>query len=110
MTPTTPTSWGAFSALVLAAAVGMFGGAAVVADRAEPLAEADATSPLCLDADRTRVAQLIGILERNRPADEPVLERAVSGLNLARLHCVSGWNEVAGELYEWLGQWLDDHR
>ena len=61
-------------------------------------------------ADRARVTQLIAILERNRPAEAPVIERAVDGLDLARRHCMFGWNDEASELYDWLGQWLDEHR
>jgi hypothetical protein len=79
-------------------------------DRAGVADETVAYSQVCQDADHARVAQLVPILERNQPTDAPVLERAVYALNIARRHCLYGWNDIAGEQYDWLDHWLDDHR
>jgi hypothetical protein len=110
--PTKPPKWSDLGVLTLITAAGLFFSALVtlVSDFAEATVEPATQSALCQDADRARVAQLVNILERNRSADAPVLERAISGLNLARQHCLSDWNDVASDLYVWLEHWLDEHR
>src|SRR5215813_9256881 len=101
MTPTKTIKWTNLGVLTLITTAGLFLSAMVmlVSDFAEAT-EPATPSALCQDADRARVAQLVNILERNRLADADVLERAVRGLNLARLHCSDGWNDVASELYD----------
>jgi hypothetical protein len=66
-------------------------------------------SALCQQADRTAVTQLATFLERNGPADAPVLERAIHALNIARRHCLYEWDGRGLEDYEWLNRWVNDH-
>lgn len=66
-------------------------------------------SPRCREADRASVAQLFDLLQRNRPGDEPILERAIHTLNTARRHCLYDWEGRGSEDYEWLRRWLNDH-
>jgi len=66
-------------------------------------------SPHCREADRAAVAQLAVLLERNGPADAPILERAVYTLNLARRHCLYDWEGRGLDDYQWLNRWLGEH-
>ena len=66
-------------------------------------------SPRCQEADRASVAQLGGFLQRNRPGDAPILERAIHTLNTARRHCLYDWEGRGFEDYEWLRRWLSEH-
>jgi hypothetical protein len=68
-----------------------------------------AMSAACQQADRTAVDQVAALLERNGPADAPVLERAVHTLNLARRHCLYEWDGRGLDDYQWLGRWLSEH-
>lgn len=77
-------------------------------DRDVGIVEPARASPLCLDADRANVTQIAALLERNGPADAPILERAIYTLNVARRHCLYGWNGRALEDYEWLRRWLSE--
>jgi hypothetical protein len=79
-------------------------------DRAVGIAEPVRVSPRCLEADRAGVAQLAAFLERNGPADAPVLERAIHTLNVARRHCLYDWNGRGLKDYELLSRWLSEHR
>ena len=72
------------------------------------VAEPVPVPPRCLEIDRAIVVQLTALLERNGPADAPILERAVYTLNLARRHCLYGWNNRSAEDYEWLRRWLSE--
>src|SRR5579872_2636106 len=72
--------------------------------------ESGILSPRCLEADRAAVAQLATVLERNKPVDAAILERANFTLSIARRHCFYGWNERALEDYEWLKRWLSEQR
>jgi len=112
MTPTEPTNWYSLGVLTLIIAPGLLFSAAVifVADLGEAAVEPDAPYQQCQHVDRARVAQLVDILERNRPTDAPVLERAVDGLNLARRDCQYGWNDNASRQYSWLKDWLDEQK
>jgi hypothetical protein len=78
------------------------------ADRTAGIAEPMGASPRCREADRASVAQLAAILERNGPADAPILERANHTLSIARRHCLYGWQERALEDYAWLTRWLSE--
>jgi hypothetical protein len=69
-----------------------------------------APSAICQEADREAVTHFVAILERNRPTDAPVIERSVYALNIARRHCLYGWNHIASKQYEWLEHWLDEHK
>jgi len=80
------------------------------ADRESGSNASDGLSPRCLEADRAAVAQLAMVLERNRPANAAILERANFTLSIARRHCFYGWNERALEDYEWLKRWLSEQR
>ena len=66
-------------------------------------------SPRCQEADRASVAQLSDLLQRNRPGDAPILERAIHTLNTARRHCLYDWEGRGFEDYEWLRRWLSEH-
>jgi hypothetical protein len=66
-------------------------------------------SPRCQEADRANVAQLVDLLQRNRPGDAPILERAIHTLNTARRHCLYDWEGRGFEDYEWLRRWLSEH-
>jgi len=78
-------------------------------DRAAGIAEPMGASPRCREADRAIVAQLAPLLERNSPADAPILERANHTLSIARRHCLYGWDGRALEDYAWLTRWLSEH-
>ena len=65
-------------------------------------------SPRCQEADRASVAQLSDILQRNRPGDGAILERAIYTLNVARRHCLYEWEGRGFEDYEWLRRWLGE--
>lgn len=67
-------------------------------------------SPRCREVDRANVARLTAILERNGPADAPILERAIATLNTARRHCFYGWDGRGLKDYESLGGWLSEQR
>jgi len=77
-------------------------------DRDVGIIEPARASPRCLEADRANVTQIAALLERNGPADAPILERAIYTLNVARRHCLYGWNGRALEDYEWLRRWLSE--
>ena len=79
-------------------------------DRDVGIGEAAGVSPRCREADRANVAQIAALLERNGPADAPLLERAIYTLGMARRHCLYGWNGRALEDYEWLKRWLSEQR
>lgn len=66
-------------------------------------------SPRCQEADRASVAQLAALLERNGPADAPILERAIYTLNMARRHCLYDWEGRGLDDYQWLSRWLGEH-
>ena len=107
-----PPAWAEFRLLASVTAIGMVvGGMAIHAmDSAEPPAASFVSTPACQDADRARLAQFVQVLERNRSTDAPVLERAVHALNIARRHCLYGWNDLASEQYDWLDRWLGENR
>ena len=67
-------------------------------------------SAICQEVDRKAITHLVTILERNRPNDASVIERSIHALNIARRHCLYGWNDIASEQYQWLESWLDEHR
>jgi len=67
-------------------------------------------SARCLEADRATVGQIEPLLQRNAPADGPVLERALHTLNVARRHCQYDWEERGLKDYQWLSRWLSAHR
>jgi hypothetical protein len=69
-----------------------------------------AASARCLEADRANAAQLAALVERNRPADAPILERAIHALNVARRHCLYDWEGRGLDDYQWLSRWLSQHR
>src|SRR5215469_6413143 len=69
-----------------------------------------APSAICQEADRKAVTHFVAILERNRPTDASVIERSIYALNIARRHCLYGWNDTASERYEWLERRLDEHK
>jgi hypothetical protein len=73
------------------------------------IAETVNVSPRCREIDRAMVAQLTALLERNGPTDAAILERAIYTLNVARRHCLYGWNDRGLEDYEWLRRWLSEH-
>jgi esterase/lipase len=108
----TPLAWDELRLLASVAAIGLvMGGMALrAADTAEPPAASFVSTPACQDADRASLAQLVQLLERNRSTDAPVLERAVHALNVARRHCLYGWNDLASQQYDWLDHWLAEHR
>jgi hypothetical protein len=108
----TPPAWAELRLLALVATIGLVvGGVTLHAmDNTEPPAASFVSTPACQDADRASLAQLIQVLERNRSTDAAVLERAVHALNIARRHCLYGWNELASEQYDWLDRWLAEHR
>jgi hypothetical protein len=66
-------------------------------------------SPRCQEADRASIAQLGDLLQRNRPGDAAILERAIHTLNTARRHCLYDWEGRGFEDYEWLRRWLSEH-
>jgi hypothetical protein len=66
-------------------------------------------SPRCQEADRASVVQLGDLLQRNRPGDAPILERAIHALNTAWRHCLYDWEGRGFEDYEWLRRWLSEH-
>jgi len=105
-------AWAEFRLLAAVVAIGlvMSGAAIHAADSVEPAAASFVSTPACQDADRASVAQLVGVLERNRSADAPVLERAVHALTTARRHCLYGWNDMASAQYDWLDRWLAENR
>lgn len=72
------------------------------------IAEPVALSPRCQEVDRAGVAQLAAFLERNRPTDAPILERAIHALNVARRHCLYDWDRGADD-YQWLSRWLSEN-
>jgi hypothetical protein len=76
--------------------------------RDAPTANPARVSQRCLEADRASVAQLASLLERNRPADGPILERAIHTLNTARRHCLYDWQGRGLDDYQWLGRWLNE--
>ena len=78
-------------------------------DRDVGIVEPAGVSLRCLEADRASVAQLAPLLERNSPADAPILERANHTLSIARRHCLYGWDGRALEDYAWLTRWLSEH-
>jgi hypothetical protein len=78
-------------------------------DRDARIVEPVRASPGCLEADRASVAQLAALLERNGPADAPILERAIHTLNVARRHCLYEWDGCGLEDYQWLSRWLSEH-
>jgi hypothetical protein len=75
-------------------------------DRAGRVVEPARMSLRCREADRAAVAQLAAFLERNGPEDAPLLERAIHTLNMARRHCVYGWDGRSLDDYQWLSRWL----
>jgi hypothetical protein len=79
------------------------------ADRAVRIVEPAPVSPRCREADRAIVAQFAAFLERNGPADAPVLERAIHALNVARRHCLYDWDGRGLDDYQWLSRWLSEH-
>ena len=98
--------------LTVSAATGLLFSAVVVfaLGLGETNLDTDVPSQLCQDEDQARVAQLVKILQRNRPTDAPVLERAVDALNIARRECLYGWSDVAAAHYDWLTHWLDKQK
>jgi hypothetical protein len=108
----TQSKWAELRVLGSVSAIGLaVSGLVIYADdRAELTVEPSASSRVCQDADHARVAQLVEVLERNRSTDAPVLERAIYALNIARRHCLYGWSDIAGEQYDWLNHWLEDHK
>ena len=72
-------------------------------------AEPGHLSPRCQEADRASVAQLAALLQRNGPADAPIVERAIHTLNVARRHCLYDWDDRGLEDYQWLSRWLIEH-
>lgn len=72
-------------------------------------AEPVGLSPRCQEADRASVAQLAALLQRNGPADAPILERAIHTLNVARRHCLYDWEGRGQEDYQWLSRWLSEN-
>lgn len=72
-------------------------------------AEPTRPSPRCQEADRATVAQLATFLERNGPADAPILERAIHTLNVARRNCLYDWDGRGLDDYQWLNRWLNEH-
>jgi hypothetical protein len=105
-------TWAELRLLGSVAAIGLVvGGVAIhAAETVEPPVASFVSTPACQDADRASIAELAQVLERNRSTDAPVLERAVHALNIARRHCLYGWNELASEQYDWLDRWLAEHR
>jgi hypothetical protein len=97
-------------ASITAAGLLLSGIAIVIADRGESYDQFAASSAQCQDADRGTVAQLVEILRRNRPGDSSILDRGIYGLSVARRHCLYSWNDIAGEQYDRLGRWLDEHK
>ena len=79
-------------------------------DTSEVTIERVAPSVICQEADRKAITHLVTMLERNRSTDAPVIERSVYALNVARRHCLYGWNNLASKQYEWLESWLDEHK
>ena len=79
------------------------------AERKDRIAEPTLASPRCREADRETVAQLAAFLERNRPADAPILEHAIHALNVARRHCLYDWDGRGLDDYQWLSRWLSEH-
>src|SRR5262245_44648410 len=79
-------------------------------DRDARIAKPVRASPRCLEADRASVAQLASLLERNGPADAPILERAIHTLTVARRHCLYDWEGRGLDDYQWLSSWLSEHR
>jgi len=112
MAPFEVTSWAELRTLGSVVAVGLALGGLVTSatDRAELAGDPRSSAHECQDTDSARVAQLIEILKRNQPADAGVLERAVYTLNIARRHCLYGWNDIASEQYDWLKHWLDEQK
>ena len=82
---------------------------AILAYQPARTAEPVRLSQRCQEADRASVAQLTDLLQRNRPGDAPILERAVHTLNTARRHCLYDWEGRGFEDYEWLRRWLSEH-
>jgi hypothetical protein len=78
-------------------------------DRAIRTVEPAVVSSRCQESDRATVAQLAAFLERNRPADAPILERAIDALNMARRHCRYEWDGRGLDDYQWLSRWLSEH-
>ena len=78
-------------------------------DRDTRIVEPIRALPRCLETDRASVAQLGALLERNGPADAPILERAIHTLKVARRHCLYDWEGRGLQDYEWLRRWLSDH-
>jgi hypothetical protein len=72
-------------------------------------AERAPLSPRCQEADRASIAQLGDLLQRNRPRDAAILERAIHALNTARRHCLYDWEGRGFEDCEWLRRWLSKH-
>jgi len=79
------------------------------ADRHVGTVEQAGVSLRCREADRAIVARLAPLLERNSPADAPIVERANHTLSIARRHCLYGWDGRALEDYAWLTRWLSEH-
>jgi hypothetical protein len=73
-----------------------------------PLAEPGRLSLRCQEADRASVADIGNLLQRNRPGDAAILERAIHTLNMARRHCLY-WDGCGFDDYEWLRRWLSEH-
>ena len=65
-------------------------------------------SPRCQEADRASVSELANLLQRNRPGDAPILERAIHTLNVARRHCLYDWDGRGLADYQWLSRWLNE--
>jgi hypothetical protein len=107
-----PPAWAELRLLASVTAIGMVvGGMTLHAmGSAEPPVASFVSTPACQDADRASLVQLVQLLERNRSTDAPILERAVDALNIARRHCLYGWNDLASQQYDWLDRWLAENR
>jgi hypothetical protein len=103
-----PPAWAEFRLPAAVAAIGLVvsGVTLRAMDNAEPPVASYVSTPACQDADRTSLAPLVQMLERNRSTDAAALERAVHALNIARRHCLYGWNDLASQQYDWLDRWL----
>jgi len=107
----TDSNWAELRIIASVCAIGLTASALGIyaTDRTESAVEPAALSRACQDVDHARVAHLVQVLERNRPDDAPVIERAIYALNIARRHCLYGWSDTAAEQYDWLNSWLNEH-
>jgi hypothetical protein len=63
--------------------------------------------PRCSDADRAAVARLQPLLDRTAAGDGYVVDRALHGLDIARMHCRDGRVETGLGNYAWLERWIE---